>query len=165
MPNTNDFDTVIIQGTEYKVPKAGASPPWGEELADYLKALGEAYSTLVGVGDIPETSAPVANNVAVPTDVAGLVFDPSTVRGADIAYQITRSTDTNSEIEFGTLKIFYDSTLPATEKWTIIRQAGGSSGVDFSMTDAGQLQYTSANLAGVGYEGLIRYEARSILQD
>lgn len=160
----DQFDEVVIQGTTYLVPKADANPPYGEELNDYLKALGNAYSTLVGVGDIAETTATLGNNVSSASDVEGLTFDSVLIRSADIAYQITRTTSTTTEIESGHLGIFYNPTFAVNSKWTIQRDGLGASGIEFSITDAGQVQYTSTNLSGTSYSGVIKYEARALLQ-
>lgn len=162
---SSEFVSVVVQGTTYLIPKPAAPAPWGEELHDYLKALGEAYSTLVGVGDISETSATITNNQSSAADVLGLAFDSAQVRSANIAYQITRTTSTTTRIESGMLTIFFDTSRSVGEKWVLQREAVGTdSGVEFTVTDAGQVQYTSDNMGGTGHSGIIKFEARALLQ-
>lgn len=159
----NDFDEVVLQGTTYLIPKPDANPPWGEELNDLLKALTNAFATLVGVGDIPETAATINNNQST-TVVPGLNFDSALIRSAVIQYQITRSTNLSVLIEEGNLEIFYNSSLPIGQKWTMIRQGGGESEVVLTVNDSGEVLYSSNNMAGTSYTGIIKYQAVALLQ-
>lgn len=163
--SASEFDSVVISGTTYKIPKAGANPPYGEELNDYLKALGSAYSTLVGVGDIPETASTINNTQASPATILGMTFDSAQVRAAAIEYQITRSTDSSTVVEFGLLSIDYNSTRSLGSKWNIVREStGDESGVEFFISDSGIVTYTSDTLSGSSYTGKIKYQARALLQ-
>ena len=160
-----DFDDVVLSGTQYKIPKANSSPPWGEELNDYLKALGTAYSALVGIGDISETGATIANNQASPTVVTGLSFDSAQVRAAFISYSILRKTDSSNFTEQGSLNLVYNADGSIGEKWSIQRDSmGADTGVEFTVADTGQVSYTSTNIAGANYIGTIRFEAKATLQ-
>lgn len=160
-----DFDEVTLSGTTYKIPKPNSSPPWGEELNDYLKALGTSYSTLVGVGDIPETSVTIANNQAVSTAVSGLSFDSAQVRAANISYAVFRSTDSNVVLEQGNMSLLYNAAASIGSKWVLQRDSmGGDAGIDFTVSDAGIVSYTSTNLAGINYVGTMKFEAKALLQ-
>ena len=100
-----DFDVVVLQGNTYQIPKADANPPWGEQLNDYLKALGGAFGTLVGPADIAESASVAINNQNSPTAVLGLSFDSGTVRAAFIDYSIYRTTSTTTEAEAGQMTL------------------------------------------------------------
>lgn len=160
----SDFDDVTLSGTDYKIPKATSSAPWGEELNDYLKALGEAYSTLVGVGDIPETAAVIANNQSSPVVVTGLSFDSALVKSAQILYSINRQTTGSSLNETGQLTVLYDSTKPVNQKWSIQRDMIGEGEIEFTINDSGAVLYTTNNQIGASYTGLIKFEAKATLQ-
>lgn len=160
----NEFDPVIIQGTTYLIPKEGTNPPWGEELNDYLKAIGIALSTVVGPADIVETSATIANNQAVAANVPGLSFDPAEVRGAFVEYTIYRSTDSAVKKETGLLTLLFDAAASIGNKWSFNRESDDDSAVILTVTDGGQVQYTSSNMAGTGYSGKITFRGRGILQ-
>lgn len=160
-----DFDDVVLSGTTYKIPKANSSPPWGEELNSYLKALGNSYSSLVGVGDIAETSLAINNTQASPLAVTGLSFDTAQIRAAFIVYSIIRQTDSNISLEQGNLNLIYNAQAGVGEKWVVQRDSmGGDAGVEFTVSDAGVVSYTSDTVAGLNYTGTMRYEAKALLQ-
>lgn len=160
----SDFDIVFIGGTQYMVPKAGANPPYGEQLNAYLKALGAAYATLVGVGDLPETAAPILNNQTSAVVVEGLSFDSTQIRSASVDYQITRTVTGNNLEETGSILMLYNPLSSAGSQWTYIREAQGNSFVDFTINDAGEVMYVSSNFVGTSYTGIIKFKARAILQ-
>ena len=116
-----------------------------------------------GVGAIQETQATIANNQVAAADVVGLAFDGSEVRGARINYSIYRNTTGGSAEELsetGTLRV---SFLTVADDWEEpAHDSVGNAGVTFSITSAGQLQYTSTNMAGDNYVGTIRFEASTI---
>lgn len=161
---SNDFDEVVLRGTTYKVPKPDCNPSWGEELNDYLLALGDAFATLVGPGDIEQTEAIIVNNQVSSANVIGLSFDNATVRSAFIDYAIYRETSTTVQTEEGTMILGYDATRPVGLNWELQRECINDSGVEFTVTDAGQVQYTSDNMGGSNYNGTVRFRARSIIQ-
>jgi len=160
---STDFITVIIAGTSYKIPKNAANPQWGEELTDYLQAVADALSTIVGEGDIPETSATINNNQVAPLAISTFTFDPALVRAARIAYTINRSTASTYTSEAGVIQIIYDANNSIGQKWTLQRDAMGiDSGVNFTISDAGLVSYTSSSLPGASYTGILKFEALAI---
>ena len=61
--------------------------------------------------------------------------------------------------EKGKLELVYKNSAPSS-KWTIGRVFyGDDAGVTFTMTDVGQIQYTSTNTQGSNYTGTMRFEA------
>ncbi len=153
--------TVTISGTTYSLPQQGESPPWGDELSDLLQALISVANNTSGTGDILLTSFNLANNVASPTNVTGMTFDTSTVRSAIIQYSIYRSTNSNETSECGNMYVTYSSTAGT---WELAQNYAGSSGVIFTITNAGQIQYVSSNLSGTGYVGKLKFLAKAFLQ-
>ena len=161
---SNQFDTITIQGTTYKIPKAGTNPSWGVELNDYLKALGDALGTIVIPGDIQATTAVVSNNQSVAANVIGLSFDPSSVRSAFVDYSIFRSTVSGTKKEAGQITLIYDAGAAPGSKWSFTRESIDDAGVVFDITDLGQFTYKSDNMIGASYSGTADFRARVLIQ-
>lgn len=108
----------------------------------------------------------IANNQVAATDITGLLLSTSVDRSALIKYSVyrTTATSTSGNAETGTLKLVYDTNAGAGNKWLLSQVAEGDAGIVFSVTDAGQLQYMSTNIAGASYSGVMKYNVRSLLQ-
>lgn len=94
-------------------------------------------------GDINETSFSAANNQAAAANVTGLAFANATVRSFDA--QVSVAID-------ATASLFETFNLRGIQKgasWDMaVVSNGDDSGIVFSITNAGQVQYTSTNEAG-----------------
>lgn len=154
--------TVTINGTQYTLPDQSENEPWGADLSDLIEALVEVANASVGAGDILATTSSITNNVSSPTNVSGLQFDIATILSSVITYTIYRSSATEEFTESGTLILTY---LPDNNEFDLAQRFGGtSSGVDFTITGSGQIQYTSSNMNATNYTGSIDFFAKSILQ-
>lgn len=104
-------------------------------------------------GDISESSFSLANNQAVAADVTGLLFAPGVVRSFSALVSV--------EID-ATADLFEQFTLQGINKNGSFNMAvdavGDNSGVTFSITSGGQVQYTSGNAPGF-VSGLIKFRA------
>jgi hypothetical protein len=156
--------SLTIQGVTYSYPESGTDPNWGEDTAAWASAVTSALNSLLGSGDILLTTATIANNQSTSADVTGMLFDPTSVRAANISYTIYRVTNsvTSGNAESGIIYITYDNNASSGNKWILSQQINGSSGVTFSITDLGQVQYTSSNISGTGYSGTIKFSAKSL---
>lgn len=153
---------VIISGTEYQLPVQGDSPPWGDNLDSIIQAMIASLATLNGTGDILNTSFTLVNNQTSPVNVVGLSFDTSTIRSAEVSYSIYRSSNTPNEFsECGTLLLTYKSTAGT---WEIAQIDVGSSGVIFTITNAGQIQYTTTDIGNGSYVGKLVFRAKAFTQ-
>jgi hypothetical protein len=91
--------------------------------------------------------------------VTNFTIDPATIRGAIAQYFVYRTWNggANEVVEVGHLYIGYKDTA---SNFTV-SQVGlnaTSSGVTFSITSGGQLQYTSDNKTpSVGYSGSMKF--------
>lgn len=151
---------LTVNGNNYAYPIAGDEPGWGEDATAWAAEVTNVLSDIQGIDDIPETTFIIANNTTASADVVGLVFNPTTVRSATVTYSVYRSTDTTELAEKGTLELVFKNGGTPGSKWTIGQvYFGDDSGVRFSMTDAGQIQYTSSDISGSNYSGEIRFEA------
>lgn len=106
--------------------------------ANFLQGVGGASA-----GDIQETSFSAANNQAVAADVTGLLFAPATVRGFKAL--VTVSIDATSDL-FETFELIGVNKGSSFDM--AVSSVGDDSGLVFSITAAGQVQYTSTNIAG-----------------
>lgn len=100
----------------------------------------------------------VANNQVAAANVTGLLFDSTRELAVRVLGRLKRSTSLTSFIEMVELLAVYDGT-----DWKLeFRGSHDDSGVEFSITSGGQVQYTSTNITGTGYQGsldTIRLEA------
>lgn len=154
-------DSVVISGTTYSIPVQGTPPAWGDDLNSLLQALVAVANTSAGPADILTTNFTIANNVSGATNVTGAAFDTSSVRSSIISYSIYRSTTTTEMSESGQIYICYKSTAAT---WELAQNYAGTSGVIFSITNGGQIQYTSTNFGGTSYVGKMKFSAKSFLQ-
>lgn len=156
---------LVVNNNTFAYPIPGDEPGWGEGATDWAVEVTGVLDSLQGSNDIPQTSFTVANNTSSVADVVGLLFNPAQVRSAVVEYSIYRKTDSNELAEKGTLEIIYKNGGTIGSKWTLGRVFfGDDGGMLFTMTDAGQVQYTSTNLAGTNYTGTMHFSARVTLQ-
>ena len=156
---------LVVAGTSYNFPVSGENPEWGEDATAWAEAVTEVLSTLLAPGDILETTSTINNNISSATNINGLVFDPGTVRAANINYAIYRISTANpsGHAEDGMIALIYDDSASAGNKWQLSQRRGGTeAGVTFSITDAGQVQYTSTDINSTGYVGTITFTAKTL---
>lgn len=103
----------------------------------------QPLSALGSPGDIPQTSFSAADSVASPTNVTGFAFSNASVRAFTALVSV--SID-------GTSDLFEEFTLQGIQKsasWNMsVDSVGDNSGITFSITSAGQIQYTSGTVPG-----------------
>lgn len=156
--------SLTVNGTTYQYPVPGEDPSWGSEATDWAKAITNVLNTLIAPGDILQTSFVINNNINIPTNVNGLIFDSGTVRAANIDYVVYRISTSNNygQTESGRIHLTFDDSAPVNQKWTLSQTSSGTqSGIVFSIDDAtGQIQYTSSDIGTLGYVGNIKFSAR-----
>jgi hypothetical protein len=113
------------------------------------------WSTLnsVSSGDITETSFSISNNQSSPANVTSFNFNNSNVRSFEAIVSVY--VDATSDL-------FEAFTLRGIQKgasWEMSQvSVGDNSLVVFSITSAGQIQYTSGNYSGFS-SGIIKFRA------
>lgn len=106
-------------------------------------------------GDIDLTTFTPANNQSAAANVTGLAFANATVRGAVVFYSVIISA-TSSLYEFGTLHLIQKGA-----SWDMAQTSNGDDSlVVFTVTTAGQVQYTTPSYAGfssakMGFRALV----------
>jgi hypothetical protein len=97
---------------------------------------------------LPATSFTLVNNQSSAANVTGLLFDKTLYRTAVAIVDVRRKTDTaSSEVRAShRLVLLYSAQA---DSWTLFdEQNGDADGLTFSVTSAGQVQYTSTNITG-----------------
>jgi hypothetical protein len=98
-----------------------------------------------------ERSFQLANDVSVAADVTDLKVNARGVSQAFVDYLVQRVTTGGSAVELIETGYFTLSYRPASESWDLEQpdpDLPDDSGVTFSVTTAGQVQYTSTDIAG-----------------
>lgn len=156
---------LVVNNNTFAYPVAGDEPGWGEAATGWAVEVTDALQALEGTDDILQTTFNIANNVSSVSEVVGLIFNSAQVRSAIVEYSVYRKTDSNELAETGTLHLVYKNGGTINSKWAIGRVFfGDDAGILFTMTDAGQVQYTSTNVSGTNYSGTMHFSAKVTLQ-
>jgi len=158
--SVNGGDYVDFRGTQLYTP-AGEPTTHGllsglssdDHLQYHTDARGDARYNLKSAGDISEGSFSLANNEPLATSITGFAFDNGIVRSfeAQLSIKIDATSDLFEEIKM--------SGIQKGSSWEIsLQSTGDESGVQFSITNAGQIQYTSPNYSGF-VSGVIKFRA------
>jgi hypothetical protein len=122
---------------------ANLSEGSGIEITNGAGSIEIALTVPPSSGDISETSFTAANNQAAAADVTGLAFANGTVRSFEAI--LTVVIDATSDL-------FESFKLHGVQKgasWSMSQTSvGDDSGIVLSITNAGQVQYTSTDVAG-----------------
>lgn len=147
--------SVTIKGLTYIIPER-SERGWGGQVSDYLQAVADAINGSSSAGDIANLTNNI-NNTNVLTNVDNLAFDNTSVKGAVIYYNINRTTSTTQLVQEGQLTIRYKSS---TNSWEWVDEGTGDNAlVTFSITSAGQVQYTAEIITGTGYSATLSFRA------
>jgi hypothetical protein len=130
-----------------------------------LRAAGAFLENMLGGGIAVETQFTIANNQSSAASITGLVFDKTVYITAEVQYTVMRKTDTAASgvRETGRLLCTYESQENAWNIEPLVDtfMTNGPSGITFSITSAGQIQYTSTNITGANYVGKMRHKVVS----
>lgn len=163
---------LIIKGTPIELPESGQSPNWAPGIIEAIQALTEAVNSISGTYDVaPQVqiinSFPENSNI----DINNLVFPKEEVRAATIFYSVWRKTETDGPnlyqelTESGTLQIVYNEDNDPGNKWEIQREFVGDANIEFTISDLGQIKFTTRSMTGVNHVGNLSYRAISILNE
>jgi hypothetical protein len=120
----------------------------------YTKAeIDSLIGDITSPGAIPETTYVMSNSQTLPDDVDAFLFSNASVR----AFHATVTVVVNATTSL--YELFEISGVQKGSGWEItIQSTGDESGVSFSITSTGQMQYTSANYVGF-ISGAIKFKA------
>ena len=128
-------------------------------------AVEAALSGVVGPFDISPQIYPLgpSDNPSSDTDITALNFPPSDVRAATIRYTVHRTTDTPNEVdEAGLIMIVYND-LTGTFDQSQVKTSDAS--ITFSVSNTGQVSFSTTNISGSNHSGFITFAAQSLLND
>lgn len=155
--------TLTVNNIPFNYPSNGDEPGWGGEATLWASEVTKVLSNILGPNDILETSFNIANDQTAATDVTGLIFDSGSVRSAIVDYSVYRRSDINisGNAETGQMNLLYDNNAG----WSLaIGDVVGNSGVNFTVTATGQIQYTSTDIDPLNYIGIIKFRAKALQQ-
>lgn len=142
----NGTDGELITWDSSGVATTVAVGTSGQVLTSNGTGSAPTFQASGGGGGLATGSFSFANNVSVASNITGLVFDKTSIRGCEIF--ITTFTDSSfgNKATASTLNIITDGST-----WSIVEDTKisvVSTNISFSITTAGQLQYTSPNDGG-----------------
>lgn len=98
----------------------------------------------------------IANNQSSSANITDLIIDPVLYRGFTLEYTLYRTTDTNEVAQIGRLRGVYKAIAGT---WALTDDySGDNAGVSFTITSSGQIQYTSTDLTGTSYSGILDHK-------
>jgi hypothetical protein len=153
---------LTIGNETFEFPLSGENAGWGENVTDWATAVTSALSTVQQPNDITRTTAQILNNRSTDTSVTAFLFDSSEVVSVNGEYVVTRTTTSPAQtfVQSGFIQGNYDGT-----NWNIIHKSVGDAGVTLDITSSGQVTYTSTNITGSAYTGVILFRAKVFNED
>ncbi len=137
--STNGVNAAVIPANR----TATNYTPTDTSTKGHLDGIDTELATLQSAGDIKETSFSSTNNQGSVANITGFAFANGTVR----AFEAIVSVHINAT---GSLyEMFKLTGIQRGSDWKMdVSSVGDSSGITFSITNAGQIQYTSTNISG-----------------
>jgi hypothetical protein len=167
-----DSDLLVVTGTPAGSPSAPSTPSGYIKLCEITVPASTGPTSQSNISDKRllfstfgvDKNFVLANNQSSAADVKGALFTGGLFRSVTIDYDIYRQTGTAlSECrEVGRLILIWSHSESI---WRIERIAdavqNNDTGIVFSMS-GNQLQYTSTNISGASYSGLLTYRVRPV---
>lgn len=156
---------LIIGGQVIAFPSSAQDPNWAPAVIQFAQAVTDALQGVAGSFDVPPqifTLDPYnpGTNVNIPL----LNFPVSNVRSAIVYYSLLRSTTTTTVGDAGTLQLLYNPINMTGSKWEVVRigTEDGGAGITFTVTDAGQVQFSTNTLGGINHSGKLLYSSKAL---
>ena len=161
--------SITISGQVIDFPDSGESPNWAPAMIEFAEAVESALAGVAGQFDVPPQVLNIdAFNVVTNQSITALQFSTSDVRSFIVSYAIYRSGETPTTVvaEAGEFTAVYNDSNGSGEKWSIARDsAGDDARVTFTVTDVGQVQFSTTAVGTVNHTGTISFSAKAILQN
>ncbi len=125
----------------------------------------------VGSGYIIETSFTLANNQVAAADVTGCLFNPSIVRSFELDAQFYINTTGAGATEMSAREKYLGTYKTVSGTWDLAPMGSGGDfenvsnepcGITLSITNAGQVQYTSTNVSGTPATSVMHFRASTM---
>lgn len=156
MSETQKFLDIPVRGCGV------VSPSWW----NLLRSAGLRLEQMLGSGVQPETQQTIADNQSSAANITGLLFDETSVVKAKVIIGTLRQDGTNERVHISEFWVWYNATKgdwrmgsqnETGESCDASSCTSVASGVTFSITAAGQVQYTSDSMGG-SYVGKMRWK-------
>jgi hypothetical protein len=153
---------LTINGTNYEFPESNENPNWAQDITAWATALSSVANRVLTVNSEIGVGSQYINNLASTTVITDLLF-PNTIQAANISYVVDRSSVSTPAgiFETGIIQLIYDVNGSAGNKWFLYQTKYGDAGIAFTVSDAGQISYTTTDITSNGYAGKIRYSVNT----
>ncbi len=148
-----------VNNSIFNYPTAGEPKGWGEDATAWAEEVTIVLNDLKGPNDILQSTANIQNGQPTAASIAGLIFDPGKVRSATITYNVYRITSDDEKVEYGELFVSY---IPSSGVFSLAQESSEDGGIIFDVTNGGQVQYTTDEMLGTGYAGIITFRAKTL---
>ena len=152
---------ITIKNTTISFPTDAQSPNWASGIVAFADAVADALTSIV-LGDdvVPQVLNIDSYDAVSSQNVTNLQFSTNTVRSAFIKYYVYRTSSLGTKyVESGNLLVNYNGTT-----WEISRDYIGNANITFTITSAGQVQFTTTTISGNTHVGSIGFKAEALLQ-
>ena len=156
--------TITVGSTVIDFPDSGSSPSWAPAVIAFAQAVSANLNAVAGAFDIPPQSQELTVMSETDSNILNLVFPTNSVRAAFIRYSVYRQTTTTKVTETGVITVVYNPDGPVNNKWEISPDFNGDASISFSITDTGQVRFSTTALGGTFQNGKIYFAAQSMLQ-
>lgn len=136
-----------VGGITYSYPTRN-DELWSNGATSWAQAVTNQLQVVSVTGDIaPNTLVNLTNNQVSAANIPNLLFNPILIRAAFIEYYIQRTKSGEELSEAGHLYLIYRD-LDTTWEIAQVGVNADTTGITFSVTNGGQVQYTSTNYTG-----------------
>lgn len=157
--------TITISGTPIEFPTSGSDPNWANAVVAFAQAVEGALQNVSGAFDVsPQVLNIDAQNPGTNIDITSLSFPTSEVRAIILSYAVFRQTSSVAVSETGELRYNYNPDNLIGNKWEKNRDYQGDAKISFTMSDTGQVSFSTTALAGTNHVGAITFTAKALLQ-
>lgn len=151
---------ITINGTPINVPNTAQSPDWSEGIIQAFQAIEAALAAVIGTYDVPPQTFTIdAYNPGTDVDIPALSFPTDAVRAVFVRYMVYRATDSTEVDEQGELNALYNTD---SGTWDFSRRYTGDAQITFSISNDGQVSFTTTSIAGSNHNGFITFTAQAL---
>jgi hypothetical protein len=156
---------LVINGTAIDFPDSGTDPNWAEAVIQFATQTQNALEKIGLPSDVsPQTLIISADNPGTNVPISSLAFSILTVRAVFVKYAVYRTTSTSTVYEAGELVAVYNPNGSLGSLWELQREFVGNADITFTMTDAGQIEFSTTALSGLNHYGILSFSASTLTQ-
>lgn len=157
---------LTIAGTIIDFPESAQSPNWAPAVIQFAKSVEDALSVVVGSFDVGFQTLNIdAYNPGINVNIQNLSFSTAEVRSFQVVYSVFRTASSPSETayETGILNAVYNPNNPVNNKWEVTTEKTGDGKIKLTVTDSGQVQFTTEQIGTINHTGTLSFKATALL--